>query len=342
MQDGWSRGWTRLARRMMVPDRQVRRMLREMTQQLPGALFESLPPVSESAVEAGARLVEVAAFGANPGRLRMRLHVPAATPRPGAPLLVLLHGCGQDAVRFAESAGFVALADRLGAPLLLPDQQAENNHQRCFNWFRPSDIRRGGGEVASIRQMVAEVMRRFASHPGRVFVAGLSAGGALAAALLAAYPDVFAAGAVVAGLPVHAAEDAHGALLQMRHPQPLPRADWAARVPAPPGVCWPRLSIWHGEADRTVDPANGAALAAQWTALLGLPEAPSAVQFPASNLRRRVWRDDAGAELVEHWTLAGFDHAFPVADGRPADPFVLPAGIEAADVMARFWGLDPA
>ncbi|HET9018772.1 MAG TPA: PHB depolymerase family esterase, partial [Acetobacteraceae bacterium] len=248
-----------------------------------------------------------------------------------------------------ESSGFVALADRLGAPLLLPDQLAENNQQRCFNWFRPADTQRGGGEVASIRQMVDDALRRFACDSGRVFVAGLSAGGALAASLLAAYPDVFAGGAVVAGLPVGAAEDMHSALLQMSHPQPAPRETWAeraaeraaARGPAPAGGRWPRLSVWHGEADRTVDPANGEALAGQWTALLGLPEVPDAAHFPAPNLRRRVWRDEAGGDAVEHWTVAGFGHAFPVAGGRPADPFVLPAGIDAADAMARFWGLDP-
>ena len=335
MYDGFPRRWTRLTRRMLLPDRRVRRALRQVADLVPASLFETLRPATGFAAAAAGRVVEVSDFGANPGRLRMMLHVPPTPPRPGAPLLVLLHGCGQDAVRFAASSGFMALADRIGAPLLLPDQQTENNQQRCFNWFRPADIRRGGGEVASIRQMVGEALRRFAGDPARVFVAGLSAGGALTAALLAAYPDVFAAGGVVAGLPVGAADDVHSALAQMSRAQRTPRADWVARVPRREGGGWPRLSIWHGEADRTVDPANGELLAAQWTGLLGLPEAPDIEERPAPHLHRRVWGD-----AVEHWRLAGFGHAFPVADGQPADPFVLPAGIAAAAAMARFWGLD--
>jgi poly(hydroxyalkanoate) depolymerase family esterase len=293
-----------------------------------------LQPPTPFAGRSAGRVVEVTAFGSNPGALRMHLHVPPEAPRPGAPLLVLLHGCGQDARHFAEAAGFLALADRIGAPLVLPDQQAENNGQRCFNWFRPADTRRGSGEAESVREMVDEALRRFEGDPGRVFVAGLSAGGAFAAALLAAYPDVFAAGGVVAGLPVGAAADVQQAMEQMSRPEQLPRAALAARLPQRDGGRWPRLSVWHGEADRVVDPANADALVAQWTGLLGLPEMPDRVEEPAPRLRRRVWGD-----AVEQWSIAGYGHAFPVADGAAGDPFVLPAGIDAAAAMARFWGL---
>lgn len=334
MDDGIPRRLVRLTRRMMVSHRAVRRAWQQAAELMPANLLEPLRPVGDFAAQSAGGVVEVTGFGANPGRLRMLLHVPAPAPRPGAPLLVLLHGCGQDPVRFAATSGFMALADRLGAPLLLPDQQAENNRQRCFNWFRPADVRRGSGEAASVRQMVGEALRRFEADPARVFVAGLSAGGALAAALLAAYPDVFAGGGVVAGVPVGAASDLHQALLQMNQPPRAPRADWVARLPQRREVSWPRLSVWHGAADRTVDPANADALVAQWTGRLGLPEAPETEWQPAPHLLRRVWGD-----AVEQWSLAGFGHAFPVADGAPADPFVLPAGIAAAEAMARFWGL---
>ena len=139
----------------------------------------------------------------------------ACCPKPGAPLIVLLHGCGQAAARFAADTGWIALADRLGMPLVLPEQSGENNQGRCFNWFRPLHVRRGFGEALSIRQMVDTAVARFDSDPQRVFVAGLSAGGAMAAALLAAYPDVFAGGAIVAGLPVGAANSATEALRRM-------------------------------------------------------------------------------------------------------------------------------
>ena len=336
MYDGLPRRWGRLARRMLVPDRRVRRALREVADLLPTALFERPSPAPGFVDGAMAgKVVDVAAFGDNPGRLHMKLYLPAPAPRPGAPLLVLLHGCGQDATRFAESSGFAALADQLGAVLLLPDQRTENNHYRCFNWFSPADTRRGDGEAASIRQMVDEALRRFRGDPARVFIAGLSAGGALTAALLAAYPDVFAAGGVVAGLPVGAAENAQSALVQMSHPQGGTREAWAARVPRSDTRRWPRLSVWHGEADQTVDPANGELLVGQWTALLGLPATPDTEEFPAPRLRHRVWGD-----AVEHWSLAGYGHAFPIAEGASADPFVLPADIAAVDAMARFWGLE--
>jgi poly(hydroxyalkanoate) depolymerase family esterase len=292
---------------------------------------------------------EVAEFGDNPGGLRMWLLLPDATGArgaparaawEGAPLMVLLHGCGQEAARFAAESGFAALANRLGAPLLLPEQRWRNNPRGCFNWFSPDDTARDQGEAASVREMVDTATRRLRTDPRRVFVAGLSAGGALAAALLAAYPDVFAGGAVVAGLPVGAASGAAAALGAMERAPRLSRADWVARVPRPAGggaVNWPRLSVWHGEADPVVDPANADALTTQWTGLLGLPEQPDREERVGPNVTRRAW-----GERVEQWRLDGFGHAFPVRGGRPEDPFVRPAGIAAAEFIGAFWGVGGA
>ena len=286
------------------------------------------------------RVVE-AAFGANPGALTMKLHVPAAAPRPGGPLLVLLHGCGQDAAGFAAASGWTALADRLGAPLLLPEQASRNNPGRCFNWFDPGDIARDAGEAQSIRQMAEAAIVRFGCSRERVYVAGLSAGGAMAAAVLAAYPDVFAAGAVVAGLPVGSASDVRSAMARMSAAgADLDGPGWAARARAvaPPGYGgrWPRISIWQGGADRVVDPANAVNLEAQWLALHGLGDAPTQDLSPRPGRRRRVWRDS-----VEVWTINGMAHGYPVAHAS-AEAFVLDAGIDATAEIARFWGLLPA
>jgi poly(hydroxyalkanoate) depolymerase family esterase len=281
---------------------------------------------------------ELRKFGSNPGRLRMLLYVPVPPPLLAAPLIVLLHGCRQDAAGFAEQAGWTALADRIGAPLMLPVQSVRNDRWRCFNWYRPDDLQRDGGEVGSIRQMVAEASRRLRTDPARVFVAGLSAGGAMAAALLAAFPETFAAGAVVAGLPAGGAIGLGAALTRMATASPhLPAAEWQrrAQAAAPAGYAgpWPRLSIWQGDLDQIVNPANADALVAQWTALHGIDPEPTEDRQVQPEVRRRRW---GGA--VELWSLAAMPHGFPV-DRPAADRFLPDVGVAGAEAIARFWGL---
>ena len=160
-------------------------------------------------------VTRVTAFGSNPGELGMLVYAPPGL-RAGRPLVVVLHGCGQDAANFAADAGWIALARNFGLALLIPEQAQGNNRNRCFNWFRPEDVRRGGGEAMSIRQMVRVAAARFGSDKRRIFIVGFSAGGGMAAAMLAAYPAVFAAGAVVAGMPVGSARTMMGAVMHMR------------------------------------------------------------------------------------------------------------------------------
>jgi feruloyl esterase len=279
-------------------------------------------------VHAGADdVVGIADFGSNPGRLAMFVRTPAGPVPTNAPLIVLLHGCGQSAVSFAKATGWGQLADELHIPLILPEQSGDNNQGRCFNWFRPTHVARGLGEALSIRQMVAEAVRRFGSDATRVFVAGLSAGGAMTAALLAAYPEVFAAGAVVAGLPVGAASSASQALIRMAEAGPArsPSA-WAEQVrhAAPIGYAgpWPRVSIWAGEADRVVDPANGRLLASQWSSVHGLAT-PNLATAEFSGAVRERWGETEWP-AVELWLLPGVAHAWPA---------------DATRQIAGFWGL---
>jgi poly(hydroxyalkanoate) depolymerase family esterase len=364
MDHGFPARLTRLTRRLLrstrSPTRAVESALHDLTELLgnaqpaqwmpsPLSPVSPLSPLSPKPAPAPApangfapgTFGETTGFGANPGQLHMLQYLPAQKTRVGAPLLVLLHGCGQDAAGFARASGFTALADRVGAPLVLPQQQQANNQGGCFNWFQPGDVGRGGGEAASIAQMVARAIQQYKCDPAQVFVAGLSAGGAMAAALLAAYPDVFAAGGVVAGLPVGAATDLRSALARMKSVGNEAAEDWAARasLARAGGIVWPhvpRLSVWSGNADRTVDPANADALVAQFTRLHGLPETPDRDEDVAPGIRRLAW---GGA--VEQWRLAGFGHAFPAAS-MGTDPFVQPAAVPAAEAMGRFWGLLPA
>ncbi len=297
------------------------------------------PPPSPAWPAPGWHRVET--FGDNPGHLRMLWRIPARRlERP--PLVVLLHGCGQDAPAFAGQSGWTELSDARGFVLLLPEQTGANNHGRCFNWFVARQTQRGTGEADSVRAMVDHALAGADCDPTRVFVAGLSAGGAMAACLLAAYPDRFAAGAVVAGLPVGCAEGSGQAMLRMMQagPQRSP-AEWAAaaRARGPARVsAWPRLSVWQGGADHTVAPGNADALAAQFAALHGLHAAPDEESAPDTGLRRRVWRDADGAAAIEHWSLARMGHGYPVRGGREQN-WVLPVGVQASEEIARFWGL---
>ena len=213
------------------------------------------------------RVSPVASFGSNPGGLRMLVYAPVKIPRV-RPLIVVLHGCGQSAASFADDAGWLAMARKYGVALVLPEQTYENNRSRCFNWFRPWDVARGSGEAMSIRQMVRTAVKRFGSDPRKIFIVGFSAGGGMAAALLAAYPAVFAAGGVVAGMPVGCAKSPTGAMLQMKRADRFrTRRGLADEVRAVTSFnerkVWPRLTIWQGELDRTVDPGNAESLAAQ-------------------------------------------------------------------------------
>ncbi len=340
-----SRRAARLSTAALSPAR-LRKAIDMATSLSPARLLRPPALPLPLAAPRGPGLVEIGEFGTNPGGLRMLAYTPPRLRR-GSPLLVVLHGCGQQAVDFARDGGWMALADQLGAALVLPEQAAENNHARCFNWFRPADARRGRGEALSIRQMVRAGLKRFHADPRRVFVAGFSAGGAMTAALLAAYPNVFAAGAVVAGMPVGTAISPGQALLHMNRPESgRSRAEWALRVRAqlPDSATrkWPRLTIWQGLRDRTVAAGNAELLAAQWSELHGLPAEPATDTTAPGGTRRRAW-GAPGRPAVELWTLDPIGHQFPVNPRQPGGgqegAWVGDAGLAAVPLIAAFWGL---
>ena len=149
-------------------------------------------------------LSEVTGFGSNPGNLRMFKYVPSGLPA-GAPMVVALHGCAQSASSYDDETGWQLLADRYRFSLLLPQQQSANNSSSCFNWFEAGDTARGQGEALSIKQMVDRMIADHGVATSRVYVTGLSAGGAMTSVMLATYPDVFAGGAILSGLPYRCA-----------------------------------------------------------------------------------------------------------------------------------------
>ena len=219
-------------------------------------------------------LIEMTDFGSNPGALKMLSFVPAHLARSPA-LVVVLHGCGQTAAGYDLGAGWSTLAKHYGFALLMPEQQTANNANTCFNWFDPEDIARGKGEACSIRQMIAHMVDAHKIDPKRVYITGLSAGGAMTSVMLATYPEVFAAGAVIAGLPFGLATNLREALNVMMQGSSLSATELGDRVRNASEYkgTWPKVSVWHGSADRTVSAAHADALVRQGLDVHGLPEA---------------------------------------------------------------------
>src|SRR3954463_4140596 len=150
-------------------------------------LLTALPAWEKTVQTQPARLREVTGFGSNPGNLRMFAYVPAQ-PAPSAPPVGALHGCLQTAAGYDYGAGWSTLADRYGFALLLPEQQRANNANACFNWFEPGDTARDGGEALSIRQMIDAVVAEAGIDLRRIFITGLSAGGARVSGMRGRYP----------------------------------------------------------------------------------------------------------------------------------------------------------
>ncbi|WP_271300303.1 extracellular catalytic domain type 1 short-chain-length polyhydroxyalkanoate depolymerase [Sphingomonas sp. CV7422] len=293
------------------------------------------------------RLGDRTGFGRNPGNLRARVYVPATVPARPA-LVVVLHGCTQTAAGYDAGSGWSQLADAQGFVLLFPEQQRANNPNLCFNWFAPEDVSHDHGEAFSIREMIAAVSADHDVDPARVFVTGLSAGGAMAAVMLATYPELFAGGAILGGLPYGTASGVMQALERMRG-QNMPDAAALGRLAhqaSRHGGGWPTLSVWHGDADATVDPVNAEALLTQWRALHDLSAEP-AIRTSEGQRAYRGWRDAGGRLVLEDHRIHGMGHGTPIAAhgpeacGMPA-PFMLDVGISSTRRIAAFWGLAPA
>jgi len=285
---------------------------------------------------AASPLIETA-FAPNPGNLRLFTYIPGGL-KPGAPLVVLLHGCGQTAAGYDAGTGWSELAQAQGFALIAAEQKAVNNPNTCFNWFNPDDIARGAGEAASIAAMIETTVAAHRLDAARVFITGLSAGGAMTDVMLALYPDLFAGGAIIAGLPFGAARDVRDALEAMRMPPLRTPRQWgdAVRAVSPAPGRWPRVSIWHGDLDTTVNILNAQALAAQWADLHGLALTGASQDFIEAGALRLRWDD-----RLEVVTVPALGHGAPIdADdlGRPA-PFILDVGISSTRRIAEFWGL---
>jgi poly(hydroxyalkanoate) depolymerase family esterase len=263
-----------------------------------------------------------------------RLYVPASYSGRPLPLLVMLHGCTQSPEDFAAGTGMNRLAAEQGLLVAYPAQPASANPQRCWNWFKPADQARGQGEPSLIAGITRQIMAEYAVDPARVYVAGLSAGGAQAAIMGAAYPDLYAAIGVHSGLACGAARDLPSALAAMRQ-----GAGGTAGAGA--GRAVPTI-VFHGDRDTTVNPRNAALVMAEAEARTGAPLTasvePGAV--PGGHAYERILqRLPDGRTAHEQWVVHGAGHAW--SGGRAEGSFTDPRGPDASAAMLRFFLAHP-
>lgn len=261
-----------------------------------------------------------------------RLYTPAGEADAPRPVLVLLHGCKQDAADFAAGTAMNALAERHGCIVVYPEQNRSANSMGCWNWFEPAHQRRGAGEPAMIAALAAQVVAQCGGDPARVYIAGLSAGGAMAALTAHLYPEVFAAVGIHSGLGPGAAHDVVSAFAAMRKAQ--------RKGPAgPAGAALPAI-VFHGSADKTVHPSNAAqivqdALAAWQAGGQPLQRERQRQGEAGRAAMRTTWRRADGSVVLEQWDVAAGPHAW--SGGDAAGSFTDPQGPSASEAMLRFF-----
>jgi poly(hydroxyalkanoate) depolymerase family esterase len=280
------------------------------------------------------------------GSRTYRLCVPSGYAGQAVPLVVVLHGCTQTAADCATGTRLNALAEEETFLVAYPEQAAAANRSRCWNWFKRSNQQRDRGEPSLIAGITQQVMTAYSVDPRRVYVAGMSAGGAMAAIMGAMYPDLYAAVGIHSGLAHGAARDLESALTAMRQggPDPAGPGDLNA-VGSLPTI------VFHGDCDRTVHPRNGEQVLAQ-----ALPRPAGDAQGSANAAEslvsasrgqvpgghaytRSVYRDAGGHVVGERWVVHGAGHAW--SGGSPAGSFTDPRGPDASKEMLRFFREHP-
>ncbi|CAN7668307.1 PHB depolymerase family esterase [Rhizobium sp. LjRoot30] len=284
---------------------------------------------------------------ANPGDLLGWYRVPVSADSSFAiPLVVVLHGCTQTAAGYDAGSGWSKLADEYGFAVLFPEQTRQNNANLCFNWFSDGDIRRDGGEVGSIREMIGVMISDHGIDPTRVFITGLSAGGAMTNSMLAVYPEVFAGGAIIAGLPYGVASSIPQAFDRMRGHGLPPREQLQERLRSASSHAgrWPTISVWHGTADKTVDELNARAIIDQWKAIHEVADRPSRSDV-VDGQEHHAWTSRTDADAIELYRIGGMGHGTPIdtSSGYGSQaPYMLDVGISSTEHIARTWGLTPS
>ncbi|MEP7173878.1 MAG: PHB depolymerase family esterase [Aestuariivirga sp.] len=273
-------------------------------------------PISiEPEIAKGAQFL-TRSFSCKAGSRSYKLYVPNLQLDTKRPLLIMLHGCKQNPSDFAVGTRMNTLAETHGMLVAYPAQIQSANPSACWNWFDPGHQHSGMGEPAIIAGLTAEIIESHDIDRTKIFVAGLSAGGAMAVVMGETYPEVFSGVGVHSGLPYKSANDVVSAFAAMRGDVPLMKV-----VPKL------RTIVFHGDADRTVAPSNGVNIVGG--------AAFARAEYISDQYTRRVSRDSHGKPIFEHWTLHGAAHAW--SGGDAAGSFTYPDGPDVSAEMIRFF-----
>jgi poly(hydroxyalkanoate) depolymerase family esterase len=274
----------------------------------------------------GARFEE-RTFTSPMGSRTYKVYVPSRFRGQAMPLVVMLHGCTQDPDDFAAGTRMNEVAEEQRFLVAYPRQPRSANMLKCWNWFKAEDQQRDSGEPALIAGIAREVVEEFSADPKRVYVAGLSAGGAAAAVMAATYPDLFAAVGVHSGLACGAASDMPSAVAAMSNGGAVPPRRGGRIVPT---------IVFHGDADKTVNPVNGDQVVAQARQEARLAEVVTTGEAPGGKTYTRTVQFDArGEPVVEQWTLHGAGHAW--SGGSTSGSYADANGPDASREMIRFF-----
>ena len=285
------------------------------------------PPSTSDIVPDGTRFIE-GTFSNAAGSRTYKLFIPSRSQGQQLPLVVMLHGCTQSPDDFAAGTRMNFMAEEQNCFVVYPEQPSGANQAKCWNWFRTGDQRRGGGEPSLIAGITRQIMRDHAIDPKRVYVAGLSAGGAAAAIMGATYADLYAAVGIHSGLACGAASDLPSAFAAMRQGN-ASGAIGKAGSPVP-------TIVFHGDRDTTVHPNNGdrileqSAKAASPTTKVLRGRVPDGHAYT-----RTILADEGGLAISEHWNIHGAGHAW--SGGSPAGSYTDPRGPDATREMLRFF-----
>jgi poly(hydroxyalkanoate) depolymerase family esterase len=287
-------------------------------------------PILPAQAPAGARF-EDRVFSNGADSRSYKLYVPSGYDGRALPLVVMLHGCTQSPDDFALGTRMNEVAEERMFFVVYPEQSTAANASKCWNWFNTSDQRRDHGEPSLIAGITREIMQEFSIEAGRVYVAGLSAGGAAAAIMGAAYPDLYAAVGIHSGLACGAAHDVSSAFVAMRQGgRPIKGITHSGHRRFMPTI------VFHGDGDKTVHPVNADEVMAQAKAPMNLATIVSEAQTPGGiSYTRTIQSDSAGRPMVEKWILHGAGHAW--SGGSAAGSFTQPLGPDASREMARFF-----